>query len=295
MARQLVGEGASVSLLARDAGELARAAADLRQRGGTVLTLTGDVGQRERAESAVEQTVAHFGRLDVLINNAGMIQMGPLENTDPDDYAQAMAVHFWGPLYTTRAALPYLRKQPGARVVNIASYGGKLAMPHLAPYCSSKFALTGLSYDLRTELARYGIPVTTVCPGLMRTGAHLHGMFKGQQRKEYFLLALAMSVPLLSTSAETSARKILRACRRGSTELVFSLPFSLATRLAPLCPRLTAGALRLLARLLPGPAGPEGNVALPGLACRPAAPSPLTALADRAAQANNELPTSLST
>ena len=82
-----------------------------------------------------------------------------------EDFEAAMRVHFWGPLYATLAALPHLRRQETARIVNISSIGGRIAVPHLAPYSASKFALAGLSDGLRAELAREKIYVTTVLPG----------------------------------------------------------------------------------------------------------------------------------
>jgi len=289
LARQLVSEGAQVAITARDGAELERAADDLRARGGTVLTVRGDVGVREDAEEAVHRTVERFGRLDVLLNVAGIIQTGPYEHMNISDFEDAMAVHFWGPLYTMRAALPYLSKQKGARIVNIASFGGKVPVPHLIPYCASKFALVGLSSGLRSELAAQGITVTTVCPGLMRTGSHLHALFKGKHEQEYFWFALGASTPFFSMNAERAARQILEACRRGQAELVVGRHFKLVVRLIPLMPELAAKMLALFSRLMPGPTGPEGDESLPGWACRSLTPSLLTLLADRAAEANNEL------
>jgi NAD(P)-dependent dehydrogenase (short-subunit alcohol dehydrogenase family) len=290
LARQLVAEGARVALLARDEAELERAAADLRARGGSVLTLPGDVTSREAIESAVARAAAHFGRLDVLINNAGIIQTGPFEHMNLRDFEQALGVHFFGPLYATLAALPHLKKRAGARIVNIASIGGKLPVPHLLPYCASKFALVGFSSGLRTELARHRIPVTTVCPGLMRTGSHLNAQFKGKQAKEYFWFALSASLPLTAIPAESAAAQILTACRRGDAELVIGWTYRMAARLAPLVPGVVARGLALFNRLMPGPTGPEGDRLLPGWASTELTPSLLTILGDRAARANNELP-----
>lgn len=303
IARCLIEEGAAVALLARDAEELERAAADLRARtaGAQVLVIAGDVGDREAAEAAVRTTVERFGRLDVLINNAGVIQTGPFEHMQLRDFEQALSIHFWGPLYTTLAALPHLmarvadrggaqsRIKDGPRIVNIASIGGKLPVPHLLPYCASKFALAGLSGGLRAELDRHGITVTTVCPGLMRTGSHLNAQFKGQHQLEYFWFALSDSLPLITVTAEEAAEQILGACRSGRAELVIGLPYRLASRLAPLFPELVAKGLALFSRLMPGPTGPEGDELRPGWASSSLTPSVLTVLADRAAAANNEL------
>jgi short-subunit dehydrogenase len=96
-----------------------------------------------------------------------------------------MAIHFWAPFYAMQAVLPQMRERGAGRIVNISSIGGKVAVPHLAPYCASKFALVGLSKAMRIELAKDNIFVTTVCPGLMRTGSHVNAVFKGQNEKEF--------------------------------------------------------------------------------------------------------------
>ncbi len=133
----------------------------------------------------MRQVVDHHGRLDVLINCAGIIQVGPMEHMTLDDYEAAMNVHFRGPLHTMLAALPYMRRQHGGRVVNIASIGGKVPVPHLAPYAASKFALVGLSSSLHAELASSDILITTVSPGLMRTGSPINASMKGQHEAEF--------------------------------------------------------------------------------------------------------------
>ena len=126
-----------------------------------------DAGSRT---AAVKGALDRNGRIDVLINNAGIIQSGPVDNMTLDDYEDAMNTHFWGPLYMITKAVPHMREQGEGRIVNISSIGGRIAVPHLLPYSASKFALVGLSDGLRIELARDNIIVTTVCPGLMRTG-----------------------------------------------------------------------------------------------------------------------------
>lgn len=291
LARELADEGARLALLARDAAELDRAAEDLAARGAAPLTLPCDVRDREDVDRAVARVVERYGRLDVLINVAGVIQVGPVQHMTLDDFADAMAVHFWGPLYATLAAAPQLRRQGGGRVVNIASIGGLVAVPHLLPYAASKFALVGLSDGLRAELARDGIVVTTVCPGLMRTGSPPNALFKGRHRAEYTWFALGDALPVLSIDARRAARQILGACRRGDPSLTITLPARALAAANALAPNLMGEAMKLVTRLLPDPTGPEGEVARPGReSTSPLAPSPLTALSDRAAARNNELP-----
>src|SRR5205823_7822971 len=116
-----------------------------------VSTIVCDLGDRAAAGQLVEQVVAARGRLDDLVNNAGVIQVGPIEHMETADFEEAMDVHFWAPLQTMRAAIPVMRSQGGGRIVNISSIGGKIGVPHLVPYCASKFALTGLSTAMRGE------------------------------------------------------------------------------------------------------------------------------------------------
>src|SRR5262249_39625977 len=157
-----------------------------------------DLAVRDQAAKLMDDAVARAGRVDVLINNAGIIQVGPLDHMTAADFEEAMAVHFWGPLHTTLAAIPIMRRQGGGRIVNVSSIGGKIGVPHLAPYCASKFALTGMSDAVRAELAQDRIHVTTVIPGLMRTGSPFNAWFKGRHRDEFTWFAISDSLPLAS-------------------------------------------------------------------------------------------------
>jgi short-subunit dehydrogenase len=237
----------------------------------------------------IDDVQQHFGRIDVLINNAGMIQVGPVELMTLEDYEEAMKVHFWGPLYTILAVLPGMRQRREGRIVNISSIGGKVSMPHLLPYNVSKFALVGLSEGLRAELAKDRIVVTTVCPGLMRTGSPRNALFKGQHRAEYTWFSISDALPLLSQSAERAARQIIAACRRGDAEVVLSLPAKLVTMLHGLFPGCTADLLSLAnTLLLPAPGG-IGTAQRPGKeSSSRLSPSWLTRLSDKAGQRNNE-------
>ncbi len=288
LARVFAEEGAHLALLARNETELARAAAELRARGARVLTLSCDVREREEVERAAAQVTARFGRLDVLVNNAGVIQVGPLEHMQEEDFRDALGVHLWGALYLTLAALPHLKKVQG-RVVNIASVGGKVAVPHLLPYVTSKFALVGLSDGLRAELAQDGINVTTVAPGLMRTGSYLNVRLKGQHAQELAWFAVGDSLPLLSMSAPKAARKIVEACRHGRAQHILTFPAQGAVLANALFPEVTAKLLEVTNRLLPGTNRDNGDTAKTGRDVRSSwAPSLLTTLSDRAAKRHNE-------
>ena len=290
LARGFADEGANVVLLARDETELARAATELRRFGTRIIPIACDVTERLQVREAVARIIRETGKVDVLVNNAGMIQVGPVENMEVEDYQQAMAVHFWGPLYLIQEVMPHMKARRQGRIVNIASIGGKVAVPHLLPYAASKFALVGLSEGLRAELLKDRIYVTTVCPGLMRTGSHLNAYFKGQHEKEYALFAITNASPFFSTTSEAAARKIIEACRYGKAVIVITPPAGLLRLAHDLLPGLMADTLGLLNRLLPQSESGAGDRLQRGAQSRsPMAPSWLTRPADRAAARNNEL------
>src|SRR5205823_14831893 len=228
-----------------------RARDDLAGRGADVTVVRCDVSRREEAERLIKAAVARTGSIDVLINNAGVIQVGPLEHMQLADFEEAMAVHFWGPLYTMLAAFPHMRRHGGGRIVNVSSIGGKIGVPHLVPYCASKFALVGLSDSVRGEVAKDGIYVTTVCPGLMRTGSPFNAWFKGRHREEFAWFTISDSLPVASVAAERAASQIVDACRHGDSQLVISFPAKVAVVANAVMPESVALATRIANRVLP--------------------------------------------
>lgn len=292
IARLLAADGARLALLARDPDELVRAADDIEERGHERPFIQQcDIRERLQAEQAIRDVAAHFGRIDVLINGAGVIEVGPLEHMTINDFETSMAVHFWGPLYLTLAALPHLKKHRGARLVNISSVGGRVAIPHLVPYSAGKFALTGLSDGLRAELAKDGIRVTTVLPWLMRTGSPFNAWFKGQHRAEFAWFTIFDSLPGLTVDGERAARRIVEACRHGDPELTTAVFARLAIVADAIFPSLMARSMDVMNRLLPAPGSGLGAEARSGWQSRSRwAPSPLTRLTEKATAANNEVP-----
>ena len=290
MAQQVCAEGGRVVLLARDREELQRAHDELKFAGGDVSIIPCDLLDRAQIENAVRTVVDHLGRIDVLINNAGIIAVGPLEHMTREDFERAMQLHMWAPFTLIQEVIPWMRRQRGGRIVNISSIGGKVAVPHLAPYSASKFALTGLSDSMRAELARDGIYVTTVAPGLMRTGSHVNAQFKGKHAEEFAWFALAIGVPGLSMKVERAAAKILSACRRGQPALTLTVPARLAIAANAVFPNLTAHAMSLTNRMLPNATDSSGDRLRSGGKSRSErlSPSWLTWLADRAIGRTNQ-------
>ncbi|ACK73774.1 short-chain dehydrogenase/reductase SDR (plasmid) [Gloeothece citriformis PCC 7424] len=291
MARHLLRQGARLAICGRDTASLEVAKTELEETGGKVLTIPCDVSNLAQVQQLIETVNTSLGDIDVLINNAGIIQVGPYQTMTLSDYETAMKVHFWGPLYTSQAVVPTMRKRKTGRIVNISSIGGKISVPHLLPYSASKFALVGLSQGMRSELARDGIIVTTVCPGLMQTGSTENAFFKGHHRSEYTWFSLSDSLPIVSMSADAAARQILAACRRGASEVILSIPAQIATRFHGLFPGLTSDLLKWVNRLLPSPGG-IGDEQRPGKASHSSlSPSALTVLNNQAIRHHNELET----
>lgn len=289
MARELAAEGAKLTLLARSEAELQRAADELEARGTEVLTVACDVRNQDEVRGAMHRIIDRFGRIDVLINDAGIMQVGPLEHVTVSDFDEALAVHTYGPLYTILAAMPHMINQGGGRIVNIASIGGIIAFPHLVPYATSKFALIGLSEGLRAELRGNNILVTTVCPGLMRTGSPINVQFKGHHRQEQTWFTISDSLPLISINARHAARRIIEACRRGSPVSYVSASSRAAAMFKGLAPGLVAHMLAAANHFLPPPNPDRADESFSGKQSQSNwSPSLLTRLSDRAAIENNE-------
>ena len=295
LARVYADAGARLALVARSEDALARARQELVAHGAEVVVRAADLREPGAAADAVRWAAGVYGRLDVLVNNAGIIGVGPLEHLERKDFEDAFALHVWAPLEAMQAFAEGARRQPapdgGTRIVNIASFGGLVSVPHMIPYATSKFALVGLSDGMRTALARDDIHVTTVAPGLLRTGSHVNAGFKGQHEAEFAWFSAGAGNPLLSMDAGRAARKIVEASRVGQARLTLTFPAKLAHAFDTFAPGLTASALKLAERLLPDATGASGDTLRMGYESTSAiSPSVLTALADREVGPNNELP-----
>jgi NAD(P)-dependent dehydrogenase (short-subunit alcohol dehydrogenase family) len=289
MARRLAAEGAKLVVCARDHEEVHRAFHELADRGTRVIALTCDLRDPGQVRVMVQKARERLGAIDVLINNAGIISVGPVETMTLADFQDNLATNFFSAVHTIIQVLPEMRARGQGRIVNVSSIGGKVGVPHLLPYCASKFALTGLSEGLRSEAAKDGVVVTTVCPGLMRTGSPRNALFKGHHRVEHALFTLMDAFPGVSMNADSAAKRIIEACRYGEAEVVLSFPAKAAVLLHDLFPGLATDLNALINRLLPRGGG-IGTHAVPGYASESkVAPSVLTALSDRAAEENNEM------
>ncbi len=289
LARQLAERGARLVICARDGEELRRAERDLLEYGATVLAVPCDLTDHHQAKQLTERAIEHFGSIDVLVNNAGIIAVSPIEHVTMDDYHRVMDANFWSAVNLAYHVVPHMQQRGSGRIVNISSIGGKIGVPHLAAYCASKFAMVGWSRAIRAELMKDGIVVTTICPGLMRTGSPRHGEFKGQNALEYAWFKISDSLPVLSVSAEHAAADIIEATRRGDAEFIISAVAKLGVFVDQNFPDLSGEALALAGRLLPKPGG-IGEAHLSGAQSESeATQSTWTATTDRAAERNNEM------
>jgi short-subunit dehydrogenase len=290
LARVFLRRGAKVALLGREVETLERARQLLAGK-GMVFVRPCDVRDRSQVHQAVMDVQQEFGDIDVVVNNAGTLTVGPMDTMTPKDYEEALNIYFWGPFHVSQAVLPSMRQRKTGRIVNISSIGGKISVPHLLPYCTGKFALSGWSEGLRQELTRDNVYVTTVYPGLMRTGSPRNAEFKGKHRDEYTWFTLSDALPGLSISADRAARQIVTACEYGRAELIVSFPARIAIKAHALLPGMSSLALRCTNQLLPQAEGVPEQSGKKGSQSETAATrSFLTVLDKQAAKKNNQVP-----
>ncbi len=289
LAREAARQGARVAICGRDAESLERARLALERFGAEVLATACDVTDPASVQRLIETVTGRLGPIDVLINNAGVIEVGPVETMTVSDFREALATNFWGMLYPTLEVLPAMRARRTGRIVNITSIGGKLGVPHLLPYSVSKFAAVGFSQALRAELAGDDIKVIAVVPGLMRTGSPRNAVFRGRHRSEYAWFSICDSLPGLSISAEGAAHRILRGLRRGDAEVLFPITSRVASVFNAAAPNLTSRVLAVANRLLPSPAEAQSGRRKGRESQSVFSPSWLTRLGDRAARRYNQI------
>lgn len=289
LAREFARAGAKVAICARDERELERAREEFADKGWALVTTKCDVGVRAEAEQAVETVRETLGDIEILVNVAGTILVGPAANQDQEAFEDAMQTNFWGPYFMTNAVLSAMKENRFGRVVNVASIAGKIAFPHLLPYSTSKFALVGYSEGLRSELANHNVLVTTVCPGLMRTGSPRHAYFTGQAEKEYAWFKISDSLPLASISARSAARKILAACIHGDAEVHLGVTAKIGAVVQGCAPGATAELMTLVERLMPEALSHSTETKKGADSESESSEHPVTALTQKAEIENNQI------
>jgi short-subunit dehydrogenase len=222
LARELADAGCRLVIAARDEDDLTDAARELAGRGAEVLAHRCDVGNPSEIESVVAAARERFGAIDILVNVAGLIHVGPAAAMTLDNFRDALAVNFWAPLRAMDAVVAEMRARGRGRIVNITSIGGVIPVPHLLPYVCAKAAAVALSEGLGAELRKDGVIVTTVIPGLMRTGSFPDAFFKGDASRELGWFRWLSTHGLTAMSAGRAARRIVAAAARGQSQLVLT-------------------------------------------------------------------------
>lgn len=288
LARHLGLKGAKLAICARSADDLELARQQLDSSGIDVLTMTVDVTVNEEVKAMIRDVIKHYGRIDVLVNNAGVIQVGPQDLMGIEEYRVAMQTNFFTQLYSMHAAIPHFIERGGGRIVNITSIGGKIALPHLLPYTASKFASVGLSEGMHAALRRHNIVVTTVIPNLMRTGSPVNADIKGNHKKEYAWFKHAESNPLLNQDPDQTALRIIEAIEYGEAEVTLTLTGKIASVVKGLAPGWVSLLMSIADNILPRHHGYEGYIKKGRQAESALSHGPISDFSDRAAGRNLE-------
>ena len=266
LAQELGRRGSRLALCARDAEELEEACRRLGREQIEAVPFTADLADKQDAELLIERVIKRFGHVDVLVNNAGHIQVGPFDSFDRADYERAMQVMFWAPVNLSLAVLPHMRGRGQGHIVNITSVGGRVSVPHLLPYSCAKFAAVGFSTGLSAEAKSKGIHVLTVVPGLMRTGSYLNAEFAGQAKAEFAWFGVLGNLPGFSVAAEYAASQIRKALEAQRYMCTISLPAKILIAFDALIPEITRRMFATVSRALPQT--PARNI-VPGKALNP--------------------------
>ena len=169
-ARKLAAEGIAVSLAARRSERLEALAKEIEESGGECLIVETDVTVRAQVEALVEETVNTFGRVDILINNAGVMLLSYMRNAHVDEWEKMIDVNLKGPLFGIGAVMPIMREQGSGHIINVSSMAGRRVFPSGAVYCGTKFGLHAITEGLRSELGhKNNIRATIIAPGVVAT------------------------------------------------------------------------------------------------------------------------------
>ncbi|MBV8811911.1 MAG: SDR family oxidoreductase [Acidobacteriaceae bacterium] len=245
IAREFGRQGARVALCARDDEELRKACEKLAAEGIEAVSFPADITDAANIEPLVSSVISRLGSLDVLVNNAGRISVGPFDSFTHADFEEAMNLMFWAPVNLTLAALPHMKGRSG-HIINITSVGGRVSVPHLLPYSCAKFAFVGFSTGLSAEAHSKNIRVLTVVPGLMRTGSYLNAEFQGDAKHEFAWFGLLGNLPGLSVAAEYAAERIRESFESGHKMCTISLPAKILIACEALAPEATRTAFGLM-------------------------------------------------
>lgn len=177
-------QGYNLVLAARQPDRLESLAEILQKANHDTLAVPTDVKDADQVKTLVDRAIDQFGSIDVLVNNAGIYISGPAEAFSLEDWHQAIDTNLWGYIHTIQALLPHFVSRGQGTIVNVCSIGGKVPIPYLVPYTTSKFAVTGLTEALHSELAPKGIHVAGIYPNLIQSNFLERAIFRGKDAED---------------------------------------------------------------------------------------------------------------
>lgn len=251
LAEELLKEKCQVIICARDEVSLAKAKDHLIEYGSKIDTVICDVGKKDDVEEVIADIVSKYGKLDLIFNNAGIITVGSMESLTEKEYRQSIDIMYWGIVNTTLAAVPYMKKQKSGQIINITSIGGEISVPHLLSYSSAKFAAVGFSKGSASELRKDNIYVTTIVPGLMRTGSYINAQFPKDEREEFKIFSFLASTPGITLEPRRAAKIILEATRERKAYQILGVQNKIIIKVAHLFPNIVTNIFSLVSRFLP--------------------------------------------
>lgn len=216
-------QGYQVVLAARQADRLKSLANEMEQAGFSALAVPTDVKDPDQVNTLIQTALDQYGAIDVLINNAGIYISGPVDQFTLEDWHQAIDTNLWGYIHTIHTLLPHFLERKRGTIVNVDSIGGKVAIPYLIPYSTSKFAVTGLTQSLQSELAPKGIQVCGIYPNLIKSDFMERAIFRGygneDTRDRRDQVAQLLKAPFIE-KPEDVARAIWDAVKHQRSEVI---------------------------------------------------------------------------
>lgn len=215
--------GYDTILAARREEPLAQVAQEVQNLGRTALSVSCDVKDPQQVNTLVDKAIAQYGNIDVLVNNAGIYISGPVEQFSLEDWHQAIDTNLWGYIHTIHALLPHMIARSSGTIVNLASIGGKVPIPYLVPYCTSKFAVNGLTEAMHSELKPKGIHVCGIYPNVIRSSLMERAIFRGKDEEDAQArrqqLEQVISVPVVE-KPEDVAKAVWDAVKNQRSEIL---------------------------------------------------------------------------
>ena len=239
--------GYNLIITARTKDRLESVAEEIRSLGGQALAITTDVSERSSVEALVNLGIERFSGIDVLVNNAGVCMSAPMAETTIEDWERIINVNLWGYIYTIKALLPHFISRGKGNIINVGSFGGKVPLPKMTAYCTSKFAITGLTETLRIELEPQGINVSGIHPSVTNSDFLERAVFKDRDPQEEKNRRQAMEKMLISPLASQSedvAQAIWDAVKHPQAEVIVGSA-KVPSFLHRLFPGVTQGVLQL--------------------------------------------------